>query len=75
MLGLMRIVVVRLRPLGGLVLKFMTREQCEQFQIMCFGISCATCERSDQECPWNRDDAKAMTSATELEEASTIIAA
>jgi hypothetical protein len=57
------------------VLKFMTREQCEQFQIMCFGISCATCERSDQECPWNRDDAKEMTSATELEEASTIIAA
>jgi MoaA/NifB/PqqE/SkfB family radical SAM enzyme len=57
------------------MLKFRTREQCEQFQIMRFGVSCATCERSDEECPWNRDDAKQMTSAAELEEPITFIAA
>jgi hypothetical protein len=57
------------------MLKFRTREQCEQFQIMRFGVSCATCERSNEECPWNRDDAKQMTSAAELEEPITFIAA
>jgi len=57
------------------MLKFRTREQCEQFQMMRFGISCATCERSDEECPWNRDDAKEMTSAAELEASPTLIAA
>jgi hypothetical protein len=57
------------------MLKFRTREQCEQFQIMRFGISCATCERWDEECPWHRDDAKEMTSAAELEESPTFIAA
>ncbi len=35
---------------------FRTREQCERFQIMNFGISCDTCECSDQECPWGRRD-------------------
>jgi hypothetical protein len=35
-------------------LEFKTVQQCEQFQMMAFGISCATCQRSDQECPWNR---------------------
>jgi hypothetical protein len=57
------------------MLKFRTREQCEQFQIMRFGISCATCERSDEECPCHRDDAKEMTTTAELEESSTFIAA
>jgi hypothetical protein len=57
------------------MLKFRTREQCEQFQIMHFGVSCATCERSDEECPWHRDDAKEMTTAAEQEEPITLIAA
>ena len=38
------------------MLRFWTREQCEQFQMMRFGVSCATCERSDEECPWHRQD-------------------
>jgi hypothetical protein len=38
------------------MLKFRTREQCEQFQMTALGISCATCERLDQECPWGRQD-------------------
>ena len=38
------------------MLTFGSREQCEQFQMLHFGISCATCERSDQECPWHRQD-------------------
>ena len=38
------------------MLKLLTREQCEQFQMMRFGISCATCERTDEECPWHRQD-------------------
>jgi hypothetical protein len=38
------------------MLKVYTREQCEQFQMMYFGVSCATCERSDEECPWHRRD-------------------
>jgi hypothetical protein len=33
-----------------------SREQCEQFQMMRFGVSCATCERSDEEYPWHRQD-------------------
>jgi hypothetical protein len=37
-------------------LEFQTAEQCEQFQMMAFSISCATCERSDQQCPWERRD-------------------
>ena len=37
-------------------LEFETAEQCEQFQMMAFSISCATCERSDQQCPWERRD-------------------
>ena len=35
------------------MLKFWNREECEQFQMMHFGVSCATCERSDEECPWH----------------------
>jgi len=27
-----------------------SREQCEEFQMIRFGISCATCDRSDDEC-------------------------
>lgn len=38
------------------MLGFRTREQCEQFQMMHFGICCATCERWDVECPWRRQD-------------------
>jgi hypothetical protein len=38
------------------MLEFRTREQCEQFQMSHFGISCATCERWDVECPWGRRD-------------------
>jgi hypothetical protein len=38
------------------MLQFLSREQCEQFQMMHFGISCATCECSDVECPWQRQD-------------------
>ena len=38
------------------MLKVLTREQCEQFQMMHFGVSCATCELSDDECPWHRQD-------------------
>jgi hypothetical protein len=38
------------------MLELWTREQCEQFQMMRFGISCATCERLDEECPWHRQD-------------------
>jgi len=56
------------------MLNFRTREQCEQFQMMRFGISCATCERSDEECPWNRDDVK-VTSTAELEESFSLTAA
>jgi hypothetical protein len=35
-----------------------TREQCEQYQMMHFGISCATCEQTDDECPWHRRDSQ-----------------
>jgi hypothetical protein len=38
------------------MLKFWNREECEQFQMTHFGVSCATCERSDEECPWHRQD-------------------
>jgi hypothetical protein len=38
------------------MLEFKTKEQCEQFQMTFFGTSCATCGRSDQECPWSRRD-------------------
>lgn len=41
---------------GGVNPIVQTREQCEQFQMIQFGISCATCERSDDECPWHRQD-------------------
>jgi len=36
--------------------EFRTREQCESYRLMHFEISCATCERSDEECPWLRQD-------------------
>jgi hypothetical protein len=38
------------------MLEFRTRGQCEQFHMRAFGISCATCERWDEECPWGRRD-------------------
>jgi hypothetical protein len=38
------------------MLKSWTRELCEQFQMMHFGVSCSTCQRSDEECPWHRKD-------------------
>lgn len=51
------------------MLHFWTREQCEQFQIMHFGMSCATCERSDEECPWHRNDE--ASAAARIEESET----
>lgn len=42
-------------------LKFETREKCEQFRMMAFDLCCATCERSDQECPWGRQDEPVTT--------------
>lgn len=42
------------------MLQFRSKEQCEQFQLSAFDISCATCERTDQECPWDRLDEPAM---------------
>lgn len=41
-------------------LEFKTSEQCERFQMMAFGISCATCGRSDEECPWRRQNEPTM---------------
>jgi hypothetical protein len=35
-------------------LEFKTLEQCEQFHMIAFSTSCATCECSDQDCPWGR---------------------
>ncbi|MGA9393647.1 MAG: hypothetical protein WBV69_24660 [Candidatus Sulfotelmatobacter sp.] len=35
-------------------IEFEGPEDCEQFQMMAFSVSCATCERSDEECPWHR---------------------
>jgi len=43
------------------MLEVSTREQCEQFQMSAFNVSCATCERSDRECPWGRKDGPAIT--------------
>jgi hypothetical protein len=43
-----------------------TREQCERFQMMHFGISCATCERWDEECPWHRQDDDEMAPADQV---------
>lgn len=40
------------------MLYFSNREQCENFQMVHFGISCSTCERSDEECPWHRQDSE-----------------
>lgn len=45
-----------------------TREQCEQFQMIHFGISCATCECSDDECPWHRRDEEEYEVRAEAEE-------
>jgi hypothetical protein len=38
------------------MLELRSREQCEQYQMAAFDVSCATCERWDQECPWDRRD-------------------
>jgi hypothetical protein len=48
------------------MLKVYTREQCEQFRMMYFGVSCATCERSDEECPWHRRDGQAEVRPEEV---------
>jgi hypothetical protein len=37
-------------------LQFQNAQQCEQFQMTAFGISCATCQCSDEECPFSRRD-------------------
>jgi hypothetical protein len=57
------------------MLRIWTREQCEQFQMMHFGVSCATCERSDAECPWHREDENEMTTAVQVDEPITSNAA
>jgi hypothetical protein len=36
--------------------QFQNAQQCEQFQMTAFGVSCATCQCSDDECPFNRRD-------------------
>jgi hypothetical protein len=46
------------------MVNFWTREQCEQFEMQ-FGITCAICERSDEECPWHRQDTQTTDVATE----------
>jgi hypothetical protein len=48
------------------MLRFWTREQCEQFQMMYFGVSCSTCQRSDEECPWHRQDDQAEVRQEEV---------
>jgi hypothetical protein len=45
---------------------FQSREQCEEFQITRFGISCSTCERSDDECPWHRRDDQTEVQSDEV---------
>lgn len=35
-------------------IEFEGPEECEQFQMMAFSVTCATCERSDEQCPWHR---------------------
>jgi hypothetical protein len=47
------------------MVNFWTREQCEEFNMMRFGITCATCELSDDECPWHRRDTQTRGAATE----------
>jgi hypothetical protein len=49
------------------MLEVSTREQCEQFQMSAFNVSCATCGRPDRECPWNRRDEPAITIELNLE--------
>jgi hypothetical protein len=56
------------------MLEFRTREQCEQFQMTAFAISCATRERSDQECPWGRRDEPTIIAGRLLELSSEQIA-
>lgn len=53
------------------MLKFRTKEQCEQFQMAAFDISCATCERWDQECPWDRRDEPTMVRSRSADVSST----
>jgi len=53
-------------------LEFKTTQQCEQFQLMAFGVSCATCQCSDQQCPWNRREE--LASATNLPKAAAAAA-
>jgi hypothetical protein len=38
-----------------MAVEFNSSKECEQFQLMVFGISCALCARTDQQCPWHRD--------------------
>jgi hypothetical protein len=54
------------------MLQFVTRQQCEQFQMMHFGISCATCERWDEECPWHRQDEPPMARPTHRSNVQTL---
>jgi hypothetical protein len=47
------------------------REQCEQYQMTAFDVSCATCERSDQECPWGRRDEPTVIGSRSADGTST----
>jgi hypothetical protein len=47
-----------------------TREECEGFQMLAFGVCCATCEWSDQECPFGRRDSTYSDSAYSIAESA-----
>jgi hypothetical protein len=40
-----------------------TREECEGFQMLAFGLCCATCGKTDAECPFGRHDSTCSDSA------------
>ena len=40
-----------------------TREECEGFQMLAFGLCCATCGKTDAECPFGRRDSTCSDSA------------
>ncbi len=40
-----------------------TREECEGFQMLAFGLCCTTCEWAGEKCPFERNDATRSDSA------------
>ena len=69
------LVVGPMPPGTAAMLRLWTREQCEQFQMSHFGVTCATCERPDAECPWHREDDNEMTTAAQADKLITSNAA